>query len=75
MYYKINIYIYIYIYIIYRYIYNIVLKVPEVSIESLEGSYISRWSLEVFNTKFIFVFSKSRPWNLKHESLKYLNGT
>ena len=49
-------------------------KVPEISIESLDESYISRWSLEVFTTIKICFRSKSRPWNLKYADLKYEHG-
>ena len=39
-------------------------KIPEISIESLGKSQISRWYLEVLTTIVKFVRSKSRLWNL-----------
>ena len=33
-----------------------------------------RWSLEVLTTMLRCLRSKSRPWNIKYESLKYENG-
>ena len=50
------------------------LEIPQISVESLEESYISRWSLEVLSTILRFCCLKPRSWNLKYEHLKYENG-
>ena len=43
------------------------LRIPEVSIESLDGSSSSKWSLGVFST-MLFLCSKSRLWNRKYKN-------
>ena len=56
------------------------LTIPKCSIQTLGKSWISRWSLEVWpqwqaNLKcsFDLFVSKSRPWNLMYENIKYEN--
>ena len=50
------------------------LEIPEISIESLDESQISRWPLAVITAISRCFRSKSRPWNLKYTNLKYENG-
>ena len=49
------------------------LRIPDISIERLDESWISRQSPEVSNTSSRFRCSKSRPW-LEYEHLKYEHG-
>ena len=44
-------------------------EIPEISIESLDKSQISSWSLEVLSTILMIFYSKSRLWNLTHENI------
>ena len=48
-------------------------KIPENSIESLDESWISRWSLEVLNTSLSCFCSKSRLWSLRYDNIEYGN--
>ena len=51
------------------------LQIPELSVESLEESWIGRWSLEVSTTIDDLDFVRSRdPGISKYEHLKYENG-
>ena len=50
------------------------LKIPEISIEGLDKSYISRWSPEVLITILRCFSPKSRPWNVKYKHRNYENG-
>ena len=47
-------------------------RIPEISIESLDKSWISRWSLdaEVLHTMLLSFPPKLRPWNLKYKHMK-----
>ena len=50
------------------------LTIPEMSAESLDKSKSSRWSPEVVSTIVMHDCSKSKPWKLKYENIKYENG-
>ena len=52
----------------------VLLKIPELSVDSLNESYISRWSLDVLNTMLSLVLPKLRRWHLQCERPNYENG-
>ena len=70
-------YIYIYIYthsVLLSVTAALLPEIPEVSVESLEESQISRWSQEVLIKMLSLFLPNLRPWNLKYNSYEYENG-
>ena len=47
------------------------LRIPEISVERLDESWIGMWSLEALNAILIFLPPNSRLWKLKYENMKY----